>query len=126
MSASHQLDCHALELPLPDSRGANPSRSHSAIDLALEIIGRDLALWGALARHAQEDPRLRRDQRMIAELGRDLRSLRDCYLTATHPRVRQALLREAGAITLRMKTVSKRLRIRGMEIRALETDDQRR
>jgi len=39
----------------------------------------------------------------IRELGRALRSLRDCYLATTSPRLRQALLREAGDLMRRLR-----------------------
>ena len=38
----------------------------------------------------------------LRELGRNLRALRDCYLETTTPRLRAALLREAGQLIRRL------------------------
>ncbi len=108
------------ELPLFESSPAPPSANDVATDLALQVINRDLALWDGIAVRARVDRRSERDRKAVVDLGRDLRALRDCYLASSHPRVRRALLIEAGAITRRMMALGKRLRVRGLAIRALE------
>lgn len=104
------------ELPLFLPPAARSEQEEAPIDLAREVIDRDLSLWEGLRRRVEVNPGLRGYQRTITDLGRDLRSLRDCYLAASHPRVRQALLRESGAITRRMKALGKRFRVRGLDV----------
>lgn len=80
------------------------------------VIDGDLAAWLKLCDLAGREPRIRRHERALRGLGRDLRALRDYYVAAEHPRVRAELLREAEAVSRRMRSKAKRLRIRGPEI----------
>jgi hypothetical protein len=92
----------------------------SSVDLALGVIERDLVIWEGLERRAALDPRLPEEKRRrLTGLGRELRGLRDCYNASRHPRVRQALLREAVRVTRRMKSLGARLRVRGLDVVAV-------
>jgi hypothetical protein len=93
-----------------------PERGAGSLRAAIEVIDRDLAVWEGLVRRAAVDPELAGLRKRLADLSRDLRSLRDCALAASHPRVRQALLHEAGAVTRRMKALGSRLRVRGLDV----------
>jgi repressor LexA len=68
------------------------------LDLTLRVIEQSLREADALAatRTGRAGGRLR-------ELARGLRSLRDCYLETTTPRLKEALLREAGEIVRRLR-----------------------
>lgn len=68
------------------------------LDLTLRVIEQSVseAETMAAARAGRSGARLR-------ELARGLRSLRDCYLGTTTPRLRAALLREAGDIVRRLR-----------------------
>jgi len=68
------------------------------LDLTLRVIEQSVsqAEAPAAARAGRGGARLR-------ELARGLRSLRDCYLDTTAPRLREALLREAGDIVRRLR-----------------------
>lgn len=124
MNTSRKLDSEPVideELPLFEH---GPGLADIAIDPDLQVINRALALWDGIVRRVHLDHRSERDQRAIAELGRDLRALRDCYLAASHPRIRRALLDEARSITRRMKSQGRRLRVRGLAIRSLDLDTQ--
>ena len=68
------------------------------LDLTLRVIEQSVSEAEAMAaaRTGRSGARLR-------ELGRGLRSLRDCYLGTTTPRLREALLREAGDIVRRLR-----------------------
>lgn len=94
-----------------------------AVDPALQVINRDLALWDGIARRMPRGRRSECDQREITDLARDLRALRDCYVASSHPRIRRALLDEAGSITRRMQALGKRLGVRGLAIRPLDPKD---
>ena len=68
------------------------------LDLTLRVIEQSVAEAEALAaaRAGRAGARLR-------ELAKGLRSLRECYLETTTPRLREALLREAGDIVRRLR-----------------------
>lgn len=89
----------------------------------LEVIESDLDAWERLCRIAavgsREGDRLR-------SLGRDLRALRDCVRATGHPRVRQALLREAETVSRRMRSQARRLRIPGTAIRVVPSEPESR
>jgi len=97
-------------LPLFRDGTGMPER---ADDAPLEIIRKNLAAWERLERRIA----LRKsdDPRRLHELGRDLRSIRDCYVAASHPRVRRALLCEAARLTRQMKTIAGRMRCARIE-----------
>jgi hypothetical protein len=78
---------------------------------ALRAIERHLEICAALESRAAP---LDRDRELLRGLARELRGLRDCYEAARHPRVRDALLREAGRIARRMSAVGRRAGIRGL------------
>ncbi|MGH7822448.1 MAG: hypothetical protein ACREQ9_22025 [Candidatus Binatia bacterium] len=111
---------HGATLPLFEAAHTRPAGP--ALDVALAVIDRDLAIWEGLRRRAELDPRLGKYRTKVTELGRDLRSLRDCCLLASHPRVRRALLREADAVTRRMRALGSRFRLRGLDTLPLEHD----
>jgi SOS regulatory protein LexA len=79
---------------------ARPSRSSDGqtLDLTVRAIGQSLREAEELAARKTLRPAAR-----IRELGRALRSLRDCYVATTSPRLRQALLREAGDLMRRLR-----------------------
>ena len=66
------------------------------LDLTLRVIEQRVGEALGAARAARPGARLR-------ELARNLRALRDCYLETTAPRLRAALLREAGEIIRRLR-----------------------
>jgi len=75
-----------------------PTDDGRTLDLTLRVIDQSLRDAETLAatRTGSRAERLR-------ELGRALRSLRDCYLATHVPRLREALLREAGGIVKRLR-----------------------
>ena len=77
---------------------ADADRDARTFDLRLGAIERSVGEAERLAtmRRGRSAERLR-------ELGRGLRALRDCYLTTRVPRLREALLREAGEIVSRLR-----------------------
>ncbi len=87
-------------------RAPTPSRPRPApgagdgrtLDLTLRVIEQRVGEAEALAaaRAGRVGARLR-------ELARNLRALRDCYLGTTAPRLRAALLREAGELIRRLR-----------------------
>jgi repressor LexA len=85
----------ATPRPRPTRAGAADGRT---LDLTLRVIEQSLAGAEALAavRAGRAGARLR-------ELSHGLRSLRDCYLETKVPRLREALLREAGDIIRRLR-----------------------
>jgi hypothetical protein len=68
------------------------------LDLTVRAIGQSLREAEELATR-----RPTRTSARIRELGRALRSLRDCYVATTSPRLRQSLLREAGELMRRLR-----------------------
>jgi peptidase S24-like protein len=84
------------------TRSARPPRRDAAdrgtLDLTLGLI--DQSLRQADREHAQRGGRT---AERIRELARALRSLRDCYLRTRVPRLRAALLGEAGEIVQRLR-----------------------
>ena len=78
-------------------RPAPGSGDGRTLDLTLRVIEQRVGEAEALAaaRTGHSGARLR-------ELGRNLRALRDCYLETTTPRLRAALLREAGQLIRRL------------------------
>lgn len=83
------------------------------------VIDGDLAVWRKMCDLAVREPRIRRQERTLRGLGRDLRALRDFYVAARHPRVREELLREAEAVSRRMRRKARTLRIPGVDIRVV-------
>ena len=74
--------------------GAGDGRT---LDLTLRVIEQRVGEAEALAA-----ARTQRSGARLRELARNLRALRDCYLETTAPRLRAALLREAGEIIRRL------------------------
>jgi repressor LexA len=68
------------------------------LDLTLRVIEQRVSEAEALAA-----ARLGRGGTRLRELARNLRALRDCYLETTAPRLREALLREAGELMRRLR-----------------------
>jgi hypothetical protein len=75
-----------------------PLRDGRTLDLTLRVIEQRLEDAEALARIRAGTGRKR-----VRELARALRSLRDCYLATDVPRLRAALLVEAGDIIRRLR-----------------------
>lgn len=90
---------HGFQGPRRAPRAARPAAVDAqTLDLALRAIAQSL--------RDAEDMLRRKPPRTCARieaLARGLRSLRDCYLATTAPRLRQALLREAGDRMRRLK-----------------------
>jgi hypothetical protein len=82
----------------------------------LEVIDDDLDAWERLCRLASLDSH---ESDRLRSLGRDLKALRDCFRATGHPRVQQALLREAESVSRRMRSQARRLRIPGAAIRVV-------
>lgn len=99
--------------PGVESRRAPPDED--PVD-PLAIIDDDLDAWERLCRVAALDSR---ESDRLRSLGRDLKALRDCFRATGHPRVRQALLREAETVSRRMRSQARRLRIPGSAIRVV-------
>jgi hypothetical protein len=91
----------------------------------LAVIEDDLDAWERLCRFATLDSH---ESDRLRSLGRDLRALRDCFRATGHPRVQQALLREAESVSRRMRNQARRLRIPGAAIRIVPsaTDERAR
>jgi repressor LexA len=68
------------------------------LDLTLRVIEHHVAEAEALAASRRGRVRAR-----LHELAQSLRSLRDCYLDTKVPRLREALLREAGDVIRRLR-----------------------
>jgi len=68
------------------------------LDLTLRVIEHHVAEAEALAASRRGRVRAR-----LHELAQSLRSLRDCYLDTRVPRLREALLREAGDVIRRLR-----------------------
>jgi len=68
------------------------------LDLTLRVVEQRAGQAEALAAARAGRPGAR-----LRELARNLRALRDCYLETTAPRLRAALLREAGDIIRRLR-----------------------
>jgi len=83
----------------PRSHVATPSAGDGrTLDLTLRVIDQSLGEADTLAA-----ARRGRSAQRLRELGRALRALRECYLTTRVPRLREALLREAGDIIRRLR-----------------------
>jgi len=78
--------------------GRAPAHDGRTLDLTLRVIDQSMRDAEALAaaRTGSRAGRLR-------EIARALRSLRDCYLSTRVPRLREALLREAGEMVRRVR-----------------------
>jgi SOS regulatory protein LexA len=90
---------HGFRPPAASRPRPKPVASDArTLDLTLRVIEQSVSEAEALAatRSGLGGARLR-------ELARGLRSLRDCYLGTTTPRLREALLREAGEIVRRLR-----------------------
>jgi repressor LexA len=84
--------------PAPRQRPRPIARDARTLDLTLRVIEQSVSEGEALAA-----ARPGRAGARVRELARALRSLRDCYLGTTTPRLREALLREAGDIVRRLR-----------------------
>jgi ParB-like chromosome segregation protein Spo0J len=86
----------------PVANRPRPARATSGdgrtLDLTLRVIEQSVVQAETLAtsRRGRTGTRLR-------DLAQSLRSLRDCYLDTKVPRLREALLREAGEIVRRLR-----------------------
>lgn len=89
-------------------------------DSALATLDFDVRAWEKLRGRAERSRTLRGEAPRLAELGRNLKALRDCYATSRHPKVRHALLVEAGAVTRRMRAIGNRMGLHGLAIRVLD------
>lgn len=112
-AAELSLFASARGAETPQGRVDRPAE-HAADPLA--IIDDDLDAWERLCRIAALDTR---ETDRLRSLGRDLKALRDCVRATGHPRVRQALLREAESVSRRMRSQARRLRIPGAAIRVV-------
>jgi hypothetical protein len=84
--------------PAPRRRPTSSPADSRTLDLTLRVIEQNVSEAEALAAARPGRPGAR-----LRELARGLRSLRDCYLRTTTPRLREALLREAGDIVRRLR-----------------------
>lgn len=91
--------------PRPASAPATDSSvaDTSCIELAVNVIDRQLTRWNAAVEHAKHDKRLRRHLVQMEELGRDLQSLRDWCARTHKPGLRRALIAEANKVMRRMQ-----------------------
>jgi hypothetical protein len=82
----------------PRARPRRPPRADGqTLDLTLRVLEQSV-------RDAEEvASRTARRKPQLTALTRDLRGLRDTYLRTTTPRLREALLREAGAVMRRLR-----------------------
>jgi hypothetical protein len=83
--------------------GGRPERPHTdtaerTLDLPTHVIDQSLGQAEHMAAARSGVARAR-----LQELAQSLRTLRDCYLDARTPKLRAALLREAGAVVRRMR-----------------------
>jgi len=80
-----------------------PPLDAAVIDVAVNVIDRQLARWNAALEHAKEDRRLRRHVTEMSELGRDLQTLRDWCARTHKPSLRRALIVDANKVMHRMR-----------------------
>jgi repressor LexA len=85
-----------------------PRRSAAAgdsvpIDLEVNAIDAQIERWNEAMAQAKRDRRLRSHVGQMAELGRDLTTLRDWCARTEKPSLRRALLVEAAAVMRRMQ-----------------------
>ena len=90
---------------LKPRRPAARIEDSASIDLAVNAIDQQLSRWNAAIAHAKRDRRLQRQMVHMAELGRDLQSLRDWCARTSKPGLRRALLAEANRVMRRMQRV---------------------
>jgi repressor LexA len=75
----------------------------ASLELALNVIDVQIERWNAALERAQRDRRRRRQVARMAELGRDLQSLRDWCARTRRASLRRALLQEANEVIRRMQ-----------------------
>jgi repressor LexA len=80
-----------------------PAADVAAIDLEVNVLDAQLERWNAAIAHAQQDRGLRRHVGEMAELARDLQTLRDWCVRTQKPGLRRALLAEANVLIRRMQ-----------------------
>jgi repressor LexA len=95
----------AQPAPRPASvhRPVSPGADGASLDLALNVVDRQLVRWTAAIAHARQEKRLRRHVAQMEELSRDLQALRDWCARTHKPGLRRALLAEANKVIRRMQ-----------------------
>jgi repressor LexA len=78
-------------------------RDPYSVDLEVNVIDAQLERWNAAIAHARGDRQLRRHVGTMAELGRDLQTLREWCSRTQKPGLRRALLSEANRVIRRMQ-----------------------
>jgi len=85
------------------SRHLSREEEAASLELAVNVIDRQLSRWETAITHARQDRHLRRHLARMEELDRDLRALRDWCTRTQKPGLRRALLAEANAVIRRMQ-----------------------
>jgi hypothetical protein len=83
-------------------RPVAPPADAASLELAVNVIDRQLARWQTAVDRTRQDRNLRRHLVRMEELGRDLQALRDWYARTHKPGLRRALIAEANTIMRRM------------------------
>jgi len=84
-------------------RPAAPPADAASLELAVNVIDRQLARWQTAVDQARQDRSLRRHLVRMEELGRDLHALRDWCARTHKPGLRRALIAEANTVMRRMQ-----------------------
>lgn len=88
---------------LREGSGPRPVAAPQSIDVTVNAIDAQLRRWEEATADAKRDPRVCRHVPRMAELGRDLRALREWCARSTRPGLRRALIEEANRIMRRMQ-----------------------
>ena len=84
-------------------RPVAPPADAASLELAVNVIDRQLARWQTAVDQARQDRSLRRHLVRMEELGRDLKALRDWCARTHKPGLRRALIAEANTVMRRMQ-----------------------
>jgi hypothetical protein len=105
-TGARREDTPAVPRPAPRPHKPRPAASPAdaaSLELAVNVIDRQLARWQAAVDQARQDRNLRRHLARMEELGRDLQALRDWCARTHKPGLRRALIAEANAVMRRMQ-----------------------
>jgi len=84
-------------------RPVAPPADAASLELAVNVIDRQLVRWQTAVDQARQDRSLRRHLVRMEELGRDLQALRDWCARTHKPGLRRALIAEANTVMRRMQ-----------------------
>ena len=105
----------SLEAPRPRTPRGSGADART-FTRALHTVEHNLAEWNRLVATYPLEP-TERAARDVQALGRSLRALYTTYTSTGNPRLRRALLDEAGRVSRQMHAVAARLRWRAAKVR---------